>query len=95
MHKDRSLECLVLHYADLRISPEGLMSVSERLDEWRSRRFSVYSEKNPHVTWQQLAQYMIALEPTIKQNCTLDLDLISGSEVKKAADNLVEFDITL
>jgi putative nucleotidyltransferase with HDIG domain len=79
--KENDIESLLPIYCDMRIGPNGLLSVDQRLNELKKR----VSLKN----YESHLKSGKTLEQKIKKNTSLDLDSIRNEQVNSALDDLM------
>lgn len=82
--KEKKMEALISLYCDMRISPTGILSIQERMNELRTRR--------DDLGWMKDAPEAVpALESLLQKNVSIELDSISHESVEKLALELRDY----
>lgn len=91
--RGRGLELKVLLYADVRVSPYGVVSLSERLDEWRVRYKDRADWQDKMGELEEHWRLCFDLEDTISQNLSVPVTAITNDLIKKYSETLAEEEI--
>lgn len=81
----------LISYADLRINPNGIVSVQERL-EYIKNRYPKYSERED---FDQMCQAALDLELEVQKSTNVDLQSITSEQLKTLAKSLNLVDVKI
>ena len=81
----------ICEYADNRVSPQGVTSQQDRLDDLARRYGSQQANSTKHDSWKKLYQYSQQIEQQIFKYCDLSPDEITKSRVSDTIDSLKSF----
>jgi len=84
LFKANDLDSLISIYCDMRIGPEGILTLQERLEELKKRTGRTNYQENG-----------ARLETLITENVTLDLNQISNEQLNQKFENLLNLEILL
>jgi hypothetical protein len=93
IHKSNSLETKIFKYADMRVSPYGVLSLKERLEEARKRYLTVQTGIYTPKQFQKLIPIWSTIEEQIFYLCKIKPDDITERKVMPQMLKLKNFDI--
>lgn len=88
-------ELQITLYADLRLTPEGLASMSDRINDLRQRYQSVDPKWRDEKSYQQRRQDCLRLEQSINSQTTIDVTQLQSKQVDSTAEKLRSFQFDL
>lgn len=78
-------ESLLAIYCDMRIGPKGILSVSERLEDLKSRRSKE--------SWDDRVKSCMSLDKKVKENVGLDLNSIVDQDTASFIEEISELEV--
>ncbi len=91
---DENLEKKICNYADMRVGPYGILSVSERTEDGRKRQSSKTSvTKNISTDFDDVVKGLFELEKQIFLELEIQPDEINDLSVKNIIEELKEYEI--
>jgi hypothetical protein len=83
--KQNDLEPMITVYCDMRIGPKGILLLEQRLADLKSRTNTSEHEKN--------VKNGKLLEKLIKENCRVNLDMVTNEQTNGFFDELLNFEL--
>lgn len=92
-YESRNFTRMVAAYCDQRISPNGLMSLEDRLKDARVRREGDKSASVNQEDYEEMKAYILKVEREIQKNVDIDLSEINDTEIEKYIVNMREINL--
>lgn len=87
---DTEPELQICWYSDFRVAPQGITSLSKRLDDLIERRKKSGYPHDKVRRWERMKRYGIELDKKLREKISIDLDDISDDFVPEFRNQLVK-----
>ncbi len=92
-YENKDYEAMLSAYCDQRISPSGITSLRERLDEVMRRTYGTNQRRYRILIDQYSYEYAFEIEKEIQRYVNIDLSKITQDDLEKEVNNLRKFKI--
>ena len=93
VYRSNDLAKQICCYADTRVTPLGVASLRERIEEGRKRHLRSGKAIQGDNRFKELVSYLERIEQCVFEHCTLRPEEITDSGIKQGLEDLRKFDI--